>query len=736
MRLNKEKTDNALYICNSKVKVKEIYDEFAKYADKNEVINAAIDFAISIWPERKEYDANNPFGEPTGKITEERIRKDIRNYMMEKDIYSLYHNKAGSNITKRYLCCPKCHHFSGIDEWVSPIGGWEEIRKNAATHIFSEFLVSAAAHYMMCYRRTRFNTPEDEILLGILHHSKESTFGCDKKDFLLTGNDTLLFKCPNCGEAIPLNENSEKKRMFAEPYDCYSLTRDAATWFENNHIDVNYEIYENGDKVTLAILEWHLFPNIFGKMHIQKVSKRVTFNTKTGRSYEFRDLDIVTGKVMPYHKNNPRMRNSTYGMYYFMPHKEVATDMAKKICEKKGIPLIVAEDIKPERLKIGYMDFLNALNRYGEYGVDFLLVYLSCDRRIKKSQKRDLFKMLDDQSIFKDYLGKYKVCGKKRTKLYAKNPLLFFEEDLLVRIGFKNSDVRLNLIENHQEWLGKRYAETVTYERNIDKVAEFIHDYTELKTEAEIARKITELNKYDWMFISDIGGAYCEIRDRLNLDRKTKMCLFSGNLGEIHDRMYQVRDTFHYAHYYIPYTEKEIGLNCKCGDFKFTLAKTTLELKAIGNKMGICVGGYGHVALNRSSVIVIMYDKDDVPAACIELTSDMKMLVQFKDYYNKALKEEKRDVAVLFLNRNHIDYSDCSDAIRANFCDADTKNVSFERMDDKTGYKYFNNKEDFRTIPLDEEMLQNAYSMIISGHTAERRELQFEDEPFMELPLF
>lgn len=107
----------------------------------------------------------------------------------------------------------------------------------------------------------------------------------------------------------------------------------------------------------------------------------------------------------------------------------------------------------------------------------------------------------------------------------------------------------------------------------------------------------------------------------------------------------------------IEYLKVEQKLNFDAGIINFTLAKDTKELLHVGGHMGICVGSYGDVAVNKGCLILVGY-KEDVPFICIELTADRKKVKQFKFKRNQHLEkvveklneEEKDSITRLFIH--------------------------------------------------------------------------------------
>jgi hypothetical protein len=110
---------------------------------------------------------------------------------------------------------------------------------------------------------------------------------------------------------------------------------------------------------------------------------------------------------------------------------------------------------------------------------------------------------------------------------------------------------------------------------------------------------------------------------------------WAGSFVEIHDELSQIITKIRYTNKEIPYQKSDYNLVENINGYTFELAKDTNQLVEIGQKMGICVGGYRDAALSQYSKIVhVTYDSKYV--GCIELTSKHALL-QAKAKYNNMM---------------------------------------------------------------------------------------------------
>lgn len=635
-------------------------------------------------------------------------------------------------VCEYYLCCPDCHNFSPLHNFVTPLEGWDKLLEEYANMLLALVSISETYGY---YYSSLFDIyiPEQELLIAVEYFCSKSKKNDVESDYLrrsdfvfdgitahfkMTENGNIAAKCPCCGKEYEIL----KERLFAfAGYRDEFLTR-GQEWYYDNSFYICSGVFNNGNKVSATLMENHLFPNINGKMHVITSNTRATFNTKTGQSYLFPTLNMKTKDFAPPYAKNAvekpaRIRNITYSYSYAdIGDLNAAEEVAAEICKSKGVEPIKIIDLEKYGMRLttctcyNYLFPLAVINRYAEYGVDFMATYVFFDGHLTTKEKTDIYRMRTDVKVFKRFLKKHGIKGKKKIGMIAKNPMICYMDKILKKCGFDNDDVRMNMIENHYEWTvtftssimgsddfeDEKWAKK-EYRRKINdkkRIHSFIAEYSEMKSQAEIMRKAVAINH---TFLVDSARMYESIKQAIELTTQEKMMILSGTMREIHERLVSIKSVNHLCHLFVPYTEKEIKLNCRCGSSTFMLAKTTDELKYVGDKMKICVGGYGSRAVSKDSTIVIMRDAEENLEACIELNPEMTELIQFKDFCNQALEPEKRTRAVTFLKKNKIDYSKCYDANRSGFY-LEEDECDFARLEDTAGYTVYASKADFKEV--------------------------------------
>lgn len=672
-----------------------------------------------------------------------------------EEIYSKYIERIESlyNKSEKYNCvtavqemrhfyCPGCGRAHRDYEYLKPMSSWDEIKKRYKEIITFSKLINFFSLPYYGYKKV-FDT--FSIITNIMFNPKKREderfekgpfgslcLGCcvppyeDKyipfHEFQLAKNGMPLLCCPDCGEIIEIRESAN---FICAPKNLkykYLTRRD--NWFINNSIPYSYEIFERDEKVILSIIYSHYFPNIQGKLVIKKLTNdRYVFNTKTGQSYKMRTIDMDTKKGVFDGDNTysvykePKINNITYcrNFSFHIPEECIQATL-DAICKKQNVPLILAKDIDEYRIKCrnkgtGFNDYevsnvkiISYVNRYAKLGRDFIkLLYETCDTCYiyHRKQLRKYFEMQTNPQVFIDLMEKNNIKTKGLKKIFAKNPLLLFNYNYLVTIGFKNVDVIMSLLKNEKtiKWFKK--IKTVESTNNLRT---FVEEYSSIKTEAELAKKVLECDDARYFF--DIGNIYTTCLPILNaapdLSVSRKKTLFKGDIKKIHDTLSDLSYAISSREFYIPYTKEEMKYNVNCGEYSFSLAKTSIELKTVGRTMHICVGSYSNSAFEKRTVIVLMRKtKTNELAACIELSPDYTTMQQAKDYCNGMLSKEKLNPLVSYFKHFGIEYTSSRDG-RCNHLEEIHPSESIISVDSITKYKIFDSKEEFKKIYCDE----------------------------------
>lgn len=618
-----------------------------------------------------------------------------------------------------HVCCPNCKHFSPRYKYVEPKTSYDELAKKYRKLIIADLIFKKYVNEECYYYSIDVNTLHDTILDLVYDETADNKdfcrrpldfgFNYDSKyleefipiDEFKHDENGIIFTCPKCGAVLKTSKTANLSRdiIASNIADVKYLIRNI-NWKAENEVLYNYNIFEEKDnpKVTLSLIYHHYFPNIHGQLHVETSNDRVVFNTKTGKTYIFRRIDLKTKK--PWHVDERRIINSTYGNYYKeikLPRK-IAQDVTNVICKKNNVPLINIPDI--EATKYYNTRILSVVNRYCFLGESFVLTFYNANaiRNFPNKEKLYYYQMKDNKELFNDKAKEYGLKG-QRKKNFAKNPMCFCYDGIFQLWGFENNDV-INTLYSNLDILANFLQNNET---RTNQICSFVKDYLALKPEAELCQKLLKDNEI--VYFRDLCNMYYRIKANIVITDDLKKNLFKGSLKEIHDRLSIINDKIAKQHFYIPYTKEELELNCVIDDYYFEVAKTSLDMKEVGQKMHICVGSYDWKAYKKICVIVFMRDRfTQEPAVCIELSPDGKKLRQAKDYCNDYVKPEKRKALKTFLEENKIDYKCCYDAIGTNFFD-DKKSKNYQRNESQEGYSVFDNQRDFTRVFLKPEKL-------------------------------
>ena len=127
--------------------------------------------------------------------------------------------------------------------------------------------------------------------------------------------------------------------------------------------------------------------------------------------------------------------------------------------------------------------------------------------------------------------------------------------------------------------------------------------------------------------------------DQLKYKKVDWSTCVAKTLRETHDLAWKLNSKIRTPNQKIPYTKEEEQYEMYLRDIQFHLPKDTHTLFDVGSEMHICVGSYGHFAVQKSCTIVVGY-VDNKPGVCIELNHGS--IVQAKLFGNERPAGETR----------------------------------------------------------------------------------------------
>ena len=144
---------------------------------------------------------------------------------------------------------------------------------------------------------------------------------------------------------------------------------------------------------------------------------------------------------------------------------------------------------------------------------------------------------------------------------------------------------------------------------------------------------VAQLIKYSALIYLDAVMMFKRLKDRGVLTQHA----LRGSIQEIHDRLSTDINKLRYANVILDYPdEMKNRYNRTVNGLDFVLARETDELIRVGQRMGICVGGYHDKVADHITTIVVAY-KDDLPVICIEITRNGQM-EQVSTFYNHLVQ--------------------------------------------------------------------------------------------------
>ena len=268
--------------------------------------------------------------------------------------------------------------------------------------------------------------------------------------------------------------------------------------------------------------------------------------------------------------------------------------------------------------------------------------------------------IMDYQTYLYEMIDKCKLPKTKAFwKLYLEKPQVMNEIMFFQKCGFKNNDNMLSLINGGKFYMfNYQYCGNKANEIRLRTVSQIIKKMLKVTPENQVVKKINSLEEYNRYEFEDMLRMYEDLK-RVKKEY-LKMIDWHGTLMDIHDDLSKLTTKLQYENQEIPYDKEDYDLVEQIGDFSFNLANDTNQLVEIGQKMGICVGGYRSVALSGTSKIIHVKQNDKY-VGCIEL-SKSHSLRQAKAKYNNMMTGELAEALKKWVVKKKIQNpEDCSD---------------------------------------------------------------------------
>lgn len=459
-------------------------------------------------------------------------------------------------------------------------------------------------------------------------------------------------KCPNCEKPVDI-------RMSA-----YGHRQDFAS-----HNRVEYaKLYDNGHLISLSYgFGTYIYNGDARKLGYKQDRYRLTFNANTG---------------FLYHLKGKQIRNVTYkfeNMAVFHHLHQIERDLQDYIVdnffnlckERRGLKYV--DDSRFEGAsQLTHLPLLlkfPVLENFPTYKLSYMpAVYRKpLSQMTKATEVFELFVGTSAKAIRKQLTGAsaiefYREWSRVLNQPSSLQKMLKAWNDTNAQSGryvasiFEaedNSPFRVDDdIEEVFAFALEHYGngdETILVNRILNEQRE-IHDFgTREVTTAQAAPS------HVLYLLRDISRMYAELKAALP-DYETK---YRTSFKHIHDRMIVEHGRLRNKNILIPYSEEEKKrYNVTLGDIEFRLAETTDRLRDIGRKLDICVGGYGSIAVQKTTTIVQAYYQGQY-IICLEVRNDE--LWQAKTPYNHTPNKELVEVVKAWSEKAKVGYKDCHD---------------------------------------------------------------------------
>jgi PcfJ-like protein len=481
------------------------------------------------------------------------------------------------------------------------------------------------------------------------HHN----FALDEKE----GEKEPLYKCPKCG-------NTNHFYLYTDGY---------------NRIFNEVAVYDNGDKVSLSVKVGVYFWNqMIEKITYTDHSFRLTFNTKTGNLY------LIQGK---------KIRNITFGkitkkFYYLfndlMDRYEDKLEEFVSLCfQKRGIVYKGVKNFK--QYQFAFWDAVV----YAKYPqlqnipiqISYIPVYMRKPLKMAKT-KREIYKVLfgtNAKTVFQ-----HVKRNEDYTTLHVISQAVKLPENMVKLLSITRLETRYEMNGEEiflpfDEQKAKKIEEEVPvrimshtysifpdyYFSETPTLVHALRFFVKIFSETRFVNKVVKESRQEAFYknglniYSILEDTYRMYRDITKINPSYKVRWNKHTFLELHDLLSKDVERYRHQNQIIPYKEKERELEEKHEDYTIQLAPDTDFLIDIGSQMGICVGSYGTMAVQKQTTIAVLY-KEGKPHICIEIGRNRE-IKQAKLKYNNIPEREDALLVRDWAKRHKLKWRYCID---------------------------------------------------------------------------
>lgn len=540
---------------------------------------------------------------------------------------------------------------------------------------------------------------------------------CNSPELFVCGeNGRPKVICPHCGYDMSFLQNYHSNGDDKEK--TFFLTR-CRCWTQENAELVCYNVFVGKDNITVSgfFMAYLPIPE-YEVIKPCKINTRIVFNTKTGMTYSFRSVDFHTKKsVFDVYEN--KIINATYtdGCAHTLAKKtlenpQVFRDVANALAEAHHVSISedeIQEMLNNSRIPILSLSLFNrfpSFNNAFRKNVSKQIVGCKYDRNGFRRNARKLLKfkdMQEDPSLFVKYMKKNKIPDIKaiRRRL-IKNPYLITSLDTLEKLGFKDINVILGIIDDNENLvidLSHCTDDNYYYRNRWMSIIEFFTFLIDMKGEPVVRKNVFGDKSISVGIIEDTAMMFHRFKEAGILKKQ----YFKGSVKDIHDRLSADYRKVQTRKEEILYSDFEKELNDNIDGYEFHLAFDTHQLIDIGTNMGICVGSYGRRAVSKQCIIVAITEGSKY-VGCIELSlaknnkteEQYFEMAQAKAKFNNLLQENKAIALRKWVQKHRIRTEYCRDYTHIkNDQISFNDNEIYQGDHNYANYGFYGNEQDF-----------------------------------------
>lgn len=297
-------------------------------------------------------------------------------------------------------------------------------------------------------------------------------------------------------------------------------------------------------------------------------------------------------------------------------------------------------------------DYYSQYDGHLPYERDVINTYIPASAQFRSLQPS----LMDEGEYINLLIDKLEIPSSKAfKKLYRQNPLMAGMVHLFMTWNIKDINNIQKMVESMEKVCYCNGEMTGATGKVVRASVKAVGETVTANRFARLVKTGGGLSSLQTM--TDIWRLYAGIK---KVGCANTVSFVGKEFNELHDKLSAIFNKLKLDNKEIKATRIEKSRIFDTSRYSVCLAEDTYRLIDIGDKMHICVGGYGPSAVAKKCTIYYIFDKVvQKYAACIELRQNR--LVQAKGYCNQFLLGDVADTLFKWVRHNNINHEGCCD---------------------------------------------------------------------------